>query len=81
MQAYEQAMAIEPDIFEPHNGGGVMVQERSIEERAGYYYVLAKTCAKHGIAFWDYLGDRLRISGHPIIPVLPELVRCRGQPA
>ena len=48
MQAYQQAMAIEPDIFEPHNGGGVMVQERSIEERAGYYYVLAKTCAKAG---------------------------------
>ena len=41
---------------------------------------LAKTCVKHGIAFWDYLGDRLRISGHPIIPALPELVRCRGQP-
>ena len=41
---------------------------------------LAKTCAKHGIAFWDYLGDRLRISGHPIIPALPELVRCRGRP-
>jgi tetratricopeptide (TPR) repeat protein len=47
-QAYDQAMAIEPDIFEPHAGQGVMVQERSIEERAGYYYVLAKTCAKAG---------------------------------
>jgi hypothetical protein len=42
---------------------------------------LAKTCAKHGIAFWDYLGDRLGISGHPVVPSLPELVRCRGQPA
>ena len=49
MQAYEQAMAIEPDIFEPSHGTqGVMVQERSVEERAGYYYVLAKTCAKAG---------------------------------
>ena len=44
------------------------------------FLALAKTCAKHGIAFWDYLGDRLRISGHPIIPALPELVRCRGRP-
>src|SRR5206468_5905772 len=34
---------------------------------------LAKTCAKHGIAFWAYLGDRLCISGHLIIPALPEL--------
>ncbi len=26
---------------------------------------LAKTCAKLGIAFWDYLGDRTRRPGHP----------------
>ena len=42
---------------------------------------LAKTCAKHGIAFWDYLGSRLRVPGQPLIPPLPQLVRCRGQPA
>jgi hypothetical protein len=42
---------------------------------------LAKTCAKHGIAFWDYLGSRLRVPGQPPIPLLPNFVRCRGQPA
>ena len=42
---------------------------------------LAKTCEKHGVAFWDYLGSRLSISGNPLIPPLPQLVRCRGQPA
>jgi hypothetical protein len=42
---------------------------------------LAKTCTKLGVAFWDYLGSRLRIQGHHVIPSLPELVRCRGQPA
>jgi hypothetical protein len=42
---------------------------------------LAKTCAKHGIAFWDYLGSRLRVPGQPPIPPLPNFVRCRGQPA
>ena len=42
---------------------------------------LAKTCAKHGIAFWDYLGSRLSVAGQPLIPPLPQLVRCRGQPA
>ena len=26
---------------------------------------LAKTCAKHGIAFWDYLGSRLNVQGQP----------------
>ena len=42
---------------------------------------LAKTCAKLGIAFWDYLGSRLGISGQQDVPPLPDLVRCRGQPA
>ena len=42
---------------------------------------LAKTCAKHGIAFWNYLGSRLSVPGQPLIPPLPQLVRCRGQPA
>jgi hypothetical protein len=42
---------------------------------------LAKTCAKHGVAFWDYLGSRLSVPGRPLIPPLPQLVRCRGQPA
>ena len=42
---------------------------------------LAKTCTKLGLAFWDYLGSRLRVPATPAIPPLPELVRCRGQPA
>ena len=42
---------------------------------------LAKTCAKLGIAFWDYLGSRLAIPDHPMVPSLADLIRCRGQPA
>jgi hypothetical protein len=42
---------------------------------------LTKTCTKLGIAFWDYLGSRLRTPGHIVVPLLPRLVRCRGQPA
>jgi hypothetical protein len=42
---------------------------------------LAKTCAKHGVAFWDYLGSRLNVPGQPLIPPLPQLVRYHGQPA
>ena len=42
---------------------------------------LAKTCAKLGLSFWDYLGDRLGISSQPAIPYLPDLVRARCQPA
>jgi hypothetical protein len=49
MKTYEQAVAIDPGIFDQHSGQGVMVQERTIEERAGYFYILAKTCAKAGL--------------------------------
>ena len=42
---------------------------------------LAKTCAKLGLSFWDYLGDRLAIPGQRVIPYLPDLVRGRCQPA
>jgi hypothetical protein len=42
---------------------------------------LAKTCAKHGVTFWDYLGSRFSVPGQPLVPPLPQLVRCRGQPA
>jgi Transposase IS66 family len=41
---------------------------------------LIKTCAKQGVAFWDYLGSRLCVPAQPVIPALPEMVRCRGQP-
>ena len=42
---------------------------------------LAKTCAKLGVAFWDYLGSRLNVPAQPLIPPLAQLIRCRGQPA
>jgi hypothetical protein len=42
---------------------------------------LAKTCAKHGVAFWHYLGSRLSVPGQLVVPPLPNLIRCRGQPA
>jgi hypothetical protein len=35
---------------------------------------IAKTCAKLGITFWDYLGDRLNITGALTVPPLPALV-------
>jgi hypothetical protein len=44
------------------------------------FLALAKTCAKLGITFWDYLGDRLAIDGGQIIASLPELVLARARP-
>ena len=42
---------------------------------------LTKTCTKLGVAAWDCLGSRLRVPGQRAIPPLPDLIRCRGQPA
>ncbi len=42
---------------------------------------LMHTCAKLGITFWDYLGERLGIAGQADLPKLADLIRCRGQPA
>jgi hypothetical protein len=33
---------------------------------------LKKTCRKHGISFWAYLGDR--VAGRNQIPPLPDLI-------
>ena len=41
------------------------------------FLALSKTCAKLGIAFWDYLGSRLKLPNHPDIPSLPQLVTHR----
>ncbi len=38
---------------------------------------LAKTCAKLGIRFWDYLGNRLKVAGHAVIEPLDHYVRAR----
>jgi hypothetical protein len=42
---------------------------------------LMHTCTKLGIAFWDYLGDRIGVASQTPVPALPDLIRCRGQPA
>ena len=42
------------------------------------FFGLPKTCAKLGIAFWDYLGARHLVPGSATIPVLPEIVSVRA---
>jgi hypothetical protein len=39
---------------------------------------LNKTCAKLGIAFWDYLGARLAVPSAPAVPALTELLTIRA---
>jgi tetratricopeptide (TPR) repeat protein len=47
-KAYEHALALDPDVFEHHGTFGVMLEERTVEERAKYHLYLAKLYAKDG---------------------------------
>jgi len=46
--AFQTALTIDPDVFEHTSSYGVMLEERSVEERAKYHYYLAKLYAKNG---------------------------------
>ena len=47
-QAYEKALSLDPNVFETRSTTGVLLQERSVEERAKFHFYLAKTYAKAG---------------------------------
>jgi len=48
MEAYDTALRLDPEIFEHRSTYGVLLQERSVEERAKFHYYLAKSYAKAG---------------------------------
>ncbi len=48
MVCYEKALSLDPEVFEHRASFGIMLQERSVEERAKFHYYLAKTYAKAG---------------------------------
>jgi hypothetical protein len=43
------------------------------------FLTILKTCAKLEIAFWDYLGARLAVTGSQSIPPLPEIILARAR--
>jgi tetratricopeptide (TPR) repeat protein len=47
-ETYQQALKLDPDVFEHRSSMGILLQERTVEERAKYHYYLAKTYAKAG---------------------------------
>lgn len=48
IECYEKAIALDPDVFERRGTHGVLLQERSVEERARFHYYLAKVYARAG---------------------------------
>ncbi len=47
-QAWQQALKLNPDVFESRSTQGVLLQERSVEERGKFHYYMAQTYAKAG---------------------------------
>lgn len=48
LEAYQQALALDSEVFEHRSTQGVLLQERSVEERAKFHFYLCKTYAKAG---------------------------------
>ena len=49
LRYYAHAISLDPEIFDRRGTGGTQIQERSVEERAKFYYTLAKTFAQAGL--------------------------------
>jgi tetratricopeptide (TPR) repeat protein len=47
-EAWQHALALDPEVFETRSTRGVLLQERSVDERAKFHYYMAKMYAKQG---------------------------------
>jgi tetratricopeptide (TPR) repeat protein len=45
---YQQALKLDPEVFEHRSTMGILLQERTVDERAKFHYYLARTYAKAG---------------------------------
>jgi tetratricopeptide (TPR) repeat protein len=48
IESYQTALKLDPEVFEHRSSAGVLLQERSVQERAKFHYYMAKTYAKAG---------------------------------
>lgn len=82
-ESWQQALAIDPDVFENHSTQGVLLQERSVEERAKFHYFLAQGYAKKGLndrallyirkALEEGFKDRKKLQEDPAFAALQDL--------
>ncbi len=47
--AFQTALKLDPEVFESRSTQGVLLEERSVEERGKFHYYLAQTYAKAGM--------------------------------
>jgi tetratricopeptide (TPR) repeat protein len=50
MKAYQTAISLDPEVFEHTSTAGVLLQERTVEERAKFHFYQAKLYAKNGMS-------------------------------
>jgi tetratricopeptide (TPR) repeat protein len=48
METYQTALKLDPNVFENHGSYGVLLEERSVEERAVFHFHMAKLYAQAG---------------------------------
>ena len=82
-EEYQKALELDPDVFEHRGTQGVLLQERTVAERAKYHYYLSKTYAKTGatakalqymrMAIEEGFKERKRFSEEPEFAAMREL--------
>jgi tetratricopeptide (TPR) repeat protein len=82
-EAFQKALALDPEVFEIRSTQGVLLQERSVQERAKYHYYLAQTYAKSGAndrallyirkALEEGYKERKKIEDDPAFATLKDL--------
>ena len=82
-ESWQKAMSLDPEVFENHSTQGVLLQERSVEERAKFHYFLAQGYAKKGMndrallyirkALEEGFKDHKKLEEDPAFAALHEL--------
>lgn len=49
LESYQKALSLDPEVFETRSSQGVLLQERTVEERAKFHMFLARTYAQAGM--------------------------------
>lgn len=81
--AWQEALSLDPNVFETRGTQGVLLQERSVEERAKFHYSLAQMYAKKGMndrallyirrALEEGYKERKKIEADPAFATLRDL--------
>jgi tetratricopeptide (TPR) repeat protein len=81
--AYQTALELDPEVFEHRGSSGVLLQERSVEEKAKFHFYLAKTYASVGvfdralqyirIALEEGFKERNRLVDDPAFAAMQEM--------